>query len=617
MLLKGTDVLENVDEGNLSRELEIAKFRNYGREKFSDLIQYNITFKQFIKNSSNFYSIHFPKELSDYFIREDISPFFILSESPIIKRIEGLLLARGNDLDFVSNYREIRNLYHKWIIQKTPKEKQYISKSIVNSIERNFAYQSFFNIMIYGIILTYDKVAYNATKAVDLFERAEQLVHESKIPENASAEILYLINIYKGFALLKEYEYKRALDAFRAAIDYNVNGITAYFYAGLSARYNDDFDTAYDYLREILEYDKTRFEYAINFNQLSLFAFFYENSIFYNVFTENGFAQLLPDIDFLIRSHYSGEMNSMEFTYGKLINLDNLRIKEFFDDAVFKEIKFLKDALNNYKHKRTGLVRIVEQIFRDKLSTLLEYVRNLIESHYFDQIKEEIIVFDKQIEQNKRQLTRINHEMEDANKKIKLNLDEATEYLEENITERSKMLEEKINNMDDNPNYNSTDVFYSSMLFTIFIALVISLVIGVITAMAGYGDEAASTQVAIKTALKWGGLTFIGGIFISIFTTVSSFWEKNSEKKILVAQLEKVKQTEGEERDLMHEDSERKEVIYKQKFKDRISTQEKIIENFVVERDQNYNQKYMVAKKEIEQYISPLNKLLKSLEDVG
>ena len=46
MLLKGSDILENVDEGNLSRELEIAKFRNYGREKFSDLIQYNHKYEE-------------------------------------------------------------------------------------------------------------------------------------------------------------------------------------------------------------------------------------------------------------------------------------------------------------------------------------------------------------------------------------------------------------------------------------------------------------------------------------------------------------------------------------------------------------------------------------------
>jgi hypothetical protein len=613
MLLKGTEVLENIDEGNLTRELEIAKFRNYGREKFSDLIQNNINFDYFMRNSSQFYSINLPKEISDYFLRADIAPFFIMSEAPILKRIEELLLANNNEFNFVSNYREIKKNYYKWLIEKNEREKHFLSNSIINSIERNFPYQSFYNVLIYGIVLGYDSNVYNPQKAIELFIRAEELVGKCNLPSNINNEILYFINLYKGFVHLKEYEYKHSLKTFKNALKYNANGITAIFYCGLSARYIDDFDTSFDYLREIIEFDKTRFKYAIDFNHLTLFSFFYKNAIFYHVFTENGFAQLLPDIDFLIRSHFSGEVNSMDETYGKLINLDNLRIKDFFDDRVFIEIKFLKDVLDQYKQKRNGLVRIVEQIFREKLITLIEYIRSLIESHYFDQIKEEIIVFDKQIEQNKRQLIRINHEMEDSSKKIKTNLDEAAEFLIESITEQSKLLEQKINNLDENPKYNPSQVFYNSIVFTIFVAFIIILVVGVITSIVGYGEEIASTQVALKTSLKWGGVTFAVGVFISVFTTVSSYWEKSSEKKELITKLNKVKETEAQERDLLNEDSERKEVIYNQKFKTRIKAQEKIIENFVKERDQNYNHKYSLAKKEIDQYTSPINNILKSL----
>ena len=67
-----------------------------------------------------------------------------------------------------------------------------------------------------------------------------------------------------------------------------------------------------------------------------------------------------------------------------------MRIKEFFNQEVYNEIDFLRKVLDNYKYKKKGLIRIVEQIFRDKLIMLIEFIRNLIESHYFDQIKEEI-----------------------------------------------------------------------------------------------------------------------------------------------------------------------------------------------------------------------------------
>jgi len=51
MFTNGSIVLENFDEKNLTQELEIAKFRNYGRENFSELIHYIINFNDFINDS--------------------------------------------------------------------------------------------------------------------------------------------------------------------------------------------------------------------------------------------------------------------------------------------------------------------------------------------------------------------------------------------------------------------------------------------------------------------------------------------------------------------------------------------------------------------------------------
>ena len=617
MLLKGTSILENVDEGNLSRELEIAKFRNYSRENFADLIPSNLTFEEFFESTSKFYSISLPNEISEYFIKSDLSPYFVLSEAPVFKKIEEILLNKKNEFEFVANYREVKNNYHKWLIQKNPKEKQFYSNSIVNTIERNINYQNFFNVFLYGIVLSNDQVLYNPKKAITLFDKVQEIISNLSLPFEVHNQILYLSQVYKGFVFLKEYEFAGALDSFSEALTYNENGVTAFFYSALSARYLDDFDKSYDYLKEVLEFDQVRFKYAINYNLLSLFNFFYNNAVFYNVFTEDGFAQLLPDIDFLIRSHFSGESNSMEQTYSKIINLDNLRIKDFFDDSVYKEIKFLKKALDQYQQKKTGLIRIVEHIFRGKLVTLIEYIRSLIETYYYEQIKEEISVFDRQIEQNKRQLERIKLEREDANNKININFEEAAEYLEEYITERSRSLEEKIDNIDNDPRYNPSQVFYNSMLFTIFVAFLIFFVVGVITSIVGFGEEAASGQLALKVGLKWGGITFVFGIFISIFTTLSTFWEKSAERKDLIAKLEMVKDQESEERALIKEDSERKKLIYEQKFKERQGTQEKIIENFIIERQQNYNIKYNLAKKELDLYVAPLNELLNSIENIG
>ena len=215
MLLKGSSVIENIDESNLSRELEIAKFRNYSRENFSDLIPHNINFEDFIENTTKFYSISLPKELREYFIRIDSSPYYPLSNAPVFKKIEELLYKSKNDSNFVSNYREVKKYYYKWLIQKTPKEKQFYSSSLSNTIERNFSYQNFFNIFLYAVVISNDHTFYNPNKAIELFYKVTEIISASSLPNDLANEIFYLINIYKGFVYIKEYEFAKALESYR------------------------------------------------------------------------------------------------------------------------------------------------------------------------------------------------------------------------------------------------------------------------------------------------------------------------------------------------------------------------------------------------------------------
>ncbi|MBI1932597.1 MAG: hypothetical protein HYS24_08670 [Ignavibacteriales bacterium] len=618
MFAKRMDILENIDEVNLSRELEIAKFRNYGREHFSDLLHDEISFDHFFQNTSKFYSINLPNEISDYLLRLDTAPFFWLSESPLIKKMEEILTTKNSKFNYVANFREIKKYYTQWITLKTSKEKQYYAFSISNQIERNISYQSFYNLIIYGVILTFDKNAYNPNRAIELYDQAFSIVSNCDMDSSLKKNLLYYVKVFKGFVYLLEYNYKKARITFNEALDYNSHGVNSFYYIALCSKYLDDFDTAFDGLKNVLEFDRMRFQYAINYNFLKLFSFFYNNACFYNVFTELGFAQMLPDIDFLLRSLFSSDSNSMDITYGKLINLDNLRIKEFFNQEVYSEIEFLRKALANYKNKRNGLIRIVEQIFRDKLVTLIEYIRNLIESHYFDQIKDDIIVFDKQIEQNKRQLELIKHERDDAFKKVKITEKEAFNLLDETSLEHQKAIEEKIKNIDEGTKFDPIKVFYSSMIFTSAISFLIFIVVGFMSVIIGSGeDDRSGLTLLIVNGFRWGGITFIIGIAISVFTAFSSYWEKGTHKKKLIAQLDYLKSAQSGEKKNLEIDTQMKSKVYEQKFRERISAQEKIIDSFIEERELNYKYKFNVAKKEIDQYITPLNELLNSLENVG
>ena len=616
MFVSKSQVLENIDDQTLSKELEIAKFRNFGREKFGNIIKKHISFDDFVYTASKHFSINLPKEVSEYFIRLETAPYFASMSSPALEKIEAILLKNRDSNNFIANHREIKNYYSQWVSQKDDKGKSYYALTLINMVERNFIYQSFFNLVLYGIILTYEKSVFAPQKAIELFDRSKELISNLVAEKEEKESILYLVNLYEGFTYFKLYEYQNAFNSFSDALKNNPFGVSARAYRGLTAVYLNNYDIAFDCLKEVLKYDKIRLKLAINYNHLKLFDFFYQTAAIYNIFAEDGFAPMTQDIDFLLRAQYSEESNSMQITYSKLVNLCNLRNKHFYNDKIIAEVEFLKKTLDKYKETKSSLIRIVEKVFRDKLILLIEYLRSIIESYYYDQVKEEFHIFDKQIEQNKRQLELIHQESEDAKRKIEITKEEKEIQIKEKFDEEIEILEKKIETVENDTKYNATQTFFNSMIFTAVFAFVVGFLGGIATMLISSGDESVISLI-LKGGLRWGGGTFVIGIIISASTAMSAQADKAKKVKRLKNELERVKQLKKEELDFLEEEKVRTEEVYQKKFDERISNQEKIIESFLKEREYNYKKKQDEAKEQIEVYTKPINALLNSFQMDG
>ncbi|MCP5064705.1 MAG: hypothetical protein GY936_19895 [Ignavibacteriae bacterium] len=602
-----------------SKELEIAKFRNYGREKYGNAIKRSVSFDEFSEHLLQHTSINLPPEIEEYFIRIDTAHYFGAVETPFLKNIELILSQNRSDNNFIANHREVKEFYHKWIYNKNDKEKTYFALTLINMVERNFNYQSFYNLVLYAVILTYEKSLFNPQKAADLYTRSQELVKGLTTNLKEKNKILYFINLFKGFTHLKEYDYANAKNSFSEALKYNPHGISAEYYKGLSSVHLNDFDSAFDSQSKIIQFDKMRFQFAINYNQLKLFEFFFNGAVVYNIFAEDGFAPIVQDFDFLIRAQYSGEPNSMELTYAKLINLKNLRNKEFYTDKIIDEIDFLKTFLENYKQKQNGLVRLAEQILRNKLVTLIEYLRNLVEGFYYDEVKDEFLVFDSQIEQNKRQLKRIQHEGEDAHKRAISMRDDSLEESKSLFENKKEALFKRIERLEKDEKYNPMQMFFSSMIFTVGIALTIFMLAGLSSTFVSsdYDVDGSSLSIFVSGGIIWGGITFVIGIGISIVTAFSANREKYEINKKLVKETEKLEKQKQDFDNNVTDDASRRENAYANKFNDRLKNQEKIIKSFLNEREHNYQNKLDLARKEIEVYTIPLNKILESFQKDG
>ena len=67
-----------------TKEVEIAKFRNYGREKFGSAIKRSVDFEEFSEKLLKHTSINLPTEIAECFVRIDTAPFFGAVNSPLM-----------------------------------------------------------------------------------------------------------------------------------------------------------------------------------------------------------------------------------------------------------------------------------------------------------------------------------------------------------------------------------------------------------------------------------------------------------------------------------------------------------------------------------------------------
>ena len=88
-------LVREFDEEYLQRELLNSKFRNFAKEKFLNLIQFDVDYIDFLRRISIQEAFKLPIELNDYQIRIDTAPLFWLSDANILEKAEELFLNKN------------------------------------------------------------------------------------------------------------------------------------------------------------------------------------------------------------------------------------------------------------------------------------------------------------------------------------------------------------------------------------------------------------------------------------------------------------------------------------------------------------------------------------------
>ena len=597
---------------SLSRQLLIAKFKSFAKEKFLGSVRYEINSIDFIKESAKHFSIKLPANIGEFFIRLDAAPFYWICDSPVIQSAESLIKPK-NKIISTNNFEDIKKFYSKWIMQKGDKDKQYFALSTLNLIERNTDKQNFLKNILYATVLSFDKTITSFDKAIQLMSEAEEILGNSNADNELKNEILYLINLFTGFIYLKDNLFEEANEKFTSAQIYKSPGITAIFYNAKTQSIIGNRERCAELLNELIDFDKSRFNYAVSFNALNLLNFFMSTAVMLNIFTDTDFAEYLPEIEIMMNAPSDTENDILSKLQIGLTKLEELNLNSYFDENIKPQIEFLNSFINTYKENKNLLISFSTEILPFKFADLLTQLTENIRTKAYQTVQASLEIFDEQIKDNEDHIKYLQREVKEIKSKYDAQLEKSIKSVEAGVNDTIAAVEYRVENLDSNKKYDPASAFNNTMVYNVIISLIIFIIGGFASGFVDSfqsGDNSADIFFdTIMSGAKWGGLTFILGLLVAMFSAVSSVWEKSNEKQRLIKMINHLKLQRDRQIKIVKEDHIRKMKSFEENHQERLKELEKEIEFLKEEKKLKAEHLEKEAEKEVSEISQKVNEM--------
>ena len=274
--IQEAEQLENLFESSA------IKFNKLKHAYFKSYIKKSETYLDFLKTGSRHYAFQLPENIDEVFIKKENSALFWILESPLLTTCEKSFNENSNGN---RNYdrNEIKKNFTKWVIASEPSQKKIFASLTIKEIKNCLSTLTFIDLIYHSLILILDETYSNPAKALEELNKSQLLVDESGFTPEIKKELYYFNQLYKAFALINSGKNEEAATELSYAMESKDSGITAKFYfAFLSAIQNrEDFTKAL--IKEILTYDISRINYAIDSSSIVIFNFFLNTPIFPNI----------------------------------------------------------------------------------------------------------------------------------------------------------------------------------------------------------------------------------------------------------------------------------------------------------------------------------------------
>ena len=391
-------ILEKELESFELKDVVITQFRGLAKKHFQLDILNKTDYLKLLKESSTFYSFSLPEEINEMFIKDEDAPLFWIYRSPIILYLEEFYKSTSAHTNEQNYYKVIKDFYTKWIINKNEDEKKYYASSALNFLGKRSNSHNILNVIFHAIILGFENNVLNVSKAIELLDKAKELVKEQNFNDNIKVELNYLVNLFQGFIKVKQNENESSLSHFSEALSVKPLGITAKFYHALNSSIIgvNPFDG--ESFNEFYLYDIARIEYTIDKNDLPMMNFFIKNAVFHNLFYYTKLSQSYTSaFDFLseIKNTSEYDLNKLK---ADLINFKNLNTSEYLNEKNSAEISFIEKLFqSNFNSENIFFIGISSKLNR-KFTLVIENIINSIKQKYYDGVKEKLQLFENELQ---------------------------------------------------------------------------------------------------------------------------------------------------------------------------------------------------------------------------
>lgn len=470
------------------------------------------------------FSLNLPDDLSECFLSKNNLTIYLLDYYKALQ----------SNRDHLFSKDSIRDTLFKWFIAKTDTEKDSQFLTLLKLAKPNN--HSFYDELLLGSILVREMSRVSDRTIIE-----DKLDYLSNLQEREDqAALSYYYYLLKVFYHIELSEWETAVYSINSIEDIDSVSPNAVFYKSQIMLSTKSIDEAEALIDKIVDYDLKRLVYSINNYNLKAFDFFLQNSFLQNVFDLYEGSLLFDKISTL---NFTAQRNVplINKITSILKDLDKDDMREFKSDEVILKLNFIFRIISKYGNSRSyHFLSTLEELQIKTKDIIKELIKN-IELKFEIMIDDRLKRYDEKIVENQETIQTLEQKNEAILQKEESRYQKSLSNFETSLSEEIKYFEEKLDDFEQNSYQSTFDTIKTSFVYNILFSAFVLLSGGFAEYTNSYVHDIANVgslfAILIMGGFKWGVITFVIGIFVSIIMLVNNVHNKYAQKNSYIKRI--------------------------------------------------------------------------------